>query len=343
MRPAVNRFISSRRARPRPVAKRRLLLLVFLLLAALSMWVVPAAVAGPVAPRASRRVHMDVLYSASLLHAVSKNDAVAAIRLWVETIARQRGWLMDSSISIAENLPELKKRVQEGPVTLVALDPVEYLELADLGVLEPAFTGTTDKSDGTPQFLLVANQESGATAISGLRGKTLAIQANSRADLGRMWIEILLRDGGLGPADRFFGSLSSVPTSSAAALPIFFGKLGAGVVDRASFEVMEEMNPQLGSKLLVLAASPPLLSGILCVDKRTKDNREDLLKGLRELHRTVEGKQILLVFKSSRLKPVSTEDLEQARSLYAKYRLISGKTADPKPGVPGGLHLGARP
>jgi ABC-type phosphate/phosphonate transport system substrate-binding protein len=299
--------------------------------------------AGPDAPQALRRVHMDVLYSASLLHVVGKNDALAAIRLWVETVARQRGWLMDCSVSIAEDLPELKRRVQEGPVSLVLLDPVEYLELAGLGVLEPAFTGTTDKNDGTPQFLLVANRESGVTAIPGLRGKTLAIQTNSRADLGRMWIEVLLHEGGLGPADRFFSSLSSVSTPSAAALPVFFGKLGAGVVDRASFEVMEEMNPQLGSKLLVLAASPPLLPGILCVDKRTKDNREDLLQGLRELHRTVDGKQILLVFKSNRLKPVDTEDLERVRTLYTKYRLISGKTPAAQTAVPGGVRLGVRP
>jgi hypothetical protein len=49
-------------------------LLVSFLLAALSMRAVPPASAGPYAPQVLRRVHLDVLYSASLLHAVGKND-----------------------------------------------------------------------------------------------------------------------------------------------------------------------------------------------------------------------------------------------------------------------------
>jgi hypothetical protein len=88
----------------------------------------PAASAGPDAPQALRRVHMDVLYSASLLHAAGKNEALRAIRLWVETVVRQRGCLMDCSVSIAEDLPELKRRVQGGPVSLVPPVDPEDLE-----------------------------------------------------------------------------------------------------------------------------------------------------------------------------------------------------------------------
>jgi ABC-type phosphate/phosphonate transport system substrate-binding protein len=152
-----------------------------------------------------------------------------------------------------------------------------------------------------------------------------------------MWIEVLLHEDGLGPADRFFSSLSSVSTPSAAALPVFFGKVGAGVVDRDSFEVMKEMNPQLGSRLRVLAVSSPLIKGILCVDKRPILYHDDLMQGLRELHQSTAGKQILMIFKSNRLKPVNTEDLERTRTLCAKYRLISGKTRASKTPAAGTL------
>jgi ABC-type phosphate/phosphonate transport system substrate-binding protein len=215
---------------------------------------------------------------------------------------------------------------------------MEYFEVAGLGLLEPAFTATRGKGDESLQFLLVANREPGVTTISGLRGKTLAIQTDSRADLGRMWTEVLLHEDGLGTADRFFSSISSVSTPSAAVLPVFFGKMGAGVVDRASFEVMKEMNPQIGSRLRVLAASTPLLGGILCVDKRFITYREDLLQGLRDLHQTAEGKQILLVFKSDRMKTVNNEDLERVRTLCAKYLAITGKKAAAKTGEPGLAH-----
>jgi len=172
----------------------------------------------------------------------------------------------------------------------------------------------------------VANQEPGLATISGLRGKTLAIQTDCRADLGRMWIDVLLHESGLGPADRFFGSVSSVSTPSAAVLPVFFGKTGAAIVDRASFQVMNEMNPQIGSRLRVLAASSSLITGVMCVDKRQISYRADLMQALRDLHQTADGRQILLVFKSDRMKPLSREDMEPVRTLCAKYRLIPGKT-----------------
>jgi ABC-type phosphate/phosphonate transport system substrate-binding protein len=152
-----------------------------------------------------------------------------------------------------------------------------------------------------------------------------------------MWIEVLVHEDGLGPADRFFISMSSVSTPSAAVLPVFFGKVGAGVVDRASFEVMKEMNPQLGSRLRVLAMSPPLMKDILCVDKRHIAYREDLMRALRELPQTAAGAQILMVFKSDRLKPVDAEELERVRTLCTKWRLLSGKTVTSKTAAPGAV------
>jgi phosphonate transport system substrate-binding protein len=304
MWPVVKHLFSSRRTVPGPWAVGRGLrpwLLASFLLAALSFQAALAAAAGQDAPPGVRRAHMDILYSSSLFRTVSKNDAIAAMRVWVDTVGRQKGYLLDCNVTVAEDLTELKRDVQKGPAGLVLLDPVEYFELEGLGLLEPAFGGTRGKENERLQFLLVANRESGVTTISGLRGKTLAIQSESRAELGRKWIEVLLHEDGLGPADRFFSSVISAVAPSAAVLPVFFGKVGAGVVDRASFEVMKEMNPQLGSRLRVLAVSSPLLSGILCVDKRHIEYREDLIRILGELDQTTAGQQILMVFKSDKL------------------------------------------
>jgi ABC-type phosphate/phosphonate transport system substrate-binding protein len=333
MQPAVKHFFFSHCALPGLCAVGRWfrpLLLAFFLLAALSFRAVPAAAAGQNVPPGSPRPRLEIIYSSSLFRTVSKNDALAALRVWTETVSRQEGLNADWNPSVAEDVAEIKRRLQEGPVGIVLLDPVEYFDLAGLGLLEPAYTGSRGADEESLQFLLVASQVSGVTTVSGLRGKTLAIQTNSRADLGRKWIEVLLHENGLGPADRFFSSLSSVSTPSEAVLPVFFGKLGAGVVDHASFEVMKEMNPQLGSRLRILAVSPPLLNGIVCVDKRLASDRAPVMKGLRELDQTAEGKQILLIFKANRLKPVNAEDLERVRTLCTKYRLLSGKTVASK-------------
>jgi hypothetical protein len=66
------------------------------------------------------------------------------------------------------------------------------------------------------------------------------------------------------------------------------------------------------------------------VDKRLAGDRAPVMKGLRELDQTAEGKQILMIFKANRLKPVNAEDLERVRTLCTKYRLLSGKTVASK-------------
>ena len=288
-----------------------------------ALWLAPAAAGGPDAVPALRRTRLNVIYSSSLFRTVSRNDAIAAMQVWLATVGRQKGFTVDAHVFVADDLDHMRRLLRETPPGVVLLDPLEYFELAGLGVLDPAFFGAKGRGDEAVQYLLLARQDPGITALADLRGKSLVTYASSRAELGRKWVEVLLHESGLGPADRFFGALSSVTNPSAAVLPVFFGKTGAGVVDRASFEVMKEMNPQLGSKLRTLAVTPPLLDGILCVHKQLLEYRDELLESLRQLHQDPAGSQILLVFKSNKLRPVDPEILERVREIGTKYRRIA--------------------
>jgi phosphonate transport system substrate-binding protein len=309
-------------------------LLAWFLLPAILLWNVLARASGQGQPPALRRASLDVVYSSSLMRSVSRNDAIAAIRAWVDSVGRGRGFLLSGNVSIIDDLSEIKKRVQQGTADLVVLDPLEYFELEGLGLLEPAFVGVRGKGDVRVQFLLVARQAGGVTAIRDHRGASLEVQTYSRADLGRKWIEVLLHENGLGPADRFFSSVTSVSKPSAAVLPVFFGKAGAGVVDRISFELMREMNPQLGSQLRVVDTSPALVDGILCIHKQYAEFREELREALWDLHKDPAGRQILLVFKSDELRPVDIQSLERVRDLWTKYRRISETPATPRMAMP---------
>ncbi len=330
MQPAVQQFSCLRRFSPMSILMGRVFRLCSLAAFLLALPAFQEAPAVAQEQPSLRHARMEVIYSRSLFRTVSKSDAISALRVWGETVSQLNGFAVDYDISVADNLGEIRKRLLEGPIGLVLLDPVEFFELSGSGLLEPAFTGTRGSHDESLQYLLVANEESGAVRISDLRGKPLLIQTDSRADLGRMWIEVSVHDAGLGPADHFFSSERSVFTPSEAVLPVFFGKAGAAVVDRDSFEVMKEMNPQLGSRLRILAMSYPLLNGILCLDKRTVSYRSDLIQGLENLHKTPAGRLMLMFFKSNRLKPVTPEELGRVRTLCLKYRLISKDAATAK-------------
>ena len=208
-----------------------------------AIWLASAAAGAPDPAPALRSTRLDVYYSSSLFRTVSKNDAIAAMQVWLTTVGRQKGFAVEAHVAVADDLDQMKKFVRESRPGLVLLDPLEYFELAGMGLLDPAFFGTKGKGDEAVQYLLLARQDPGIASLADLRGKSLITYASSRAELARKWVEVLLHENGLGSADRFFGALNSVTNPSAAVLPVFFGKAGAGVVDRASFEVMKEMNP----------------------------------------------------------------------------------------------------
>jgi hypothetical protein len=168
----------------------------FLMLASLLFRAVPATAAGPDATPEARRARLDVVYSGSLFRTVSRNDAIAVTRAWVDTVGKQKGFDLDCSVTVAEDLTELS------------------------------------------------------------------------------------------------------------------------------------------SKLRVLAEISPLFEGILCARERPVTYREESMEALRELHQDAAGRQILVVFRSERLRPVNSASLARVRTLCATYRRISAQTASSKTVAP---------
>ncbi len=216
-------------------------------------------------PASLRKARLDMVFSGSLLRTVNRNDAIAAVRVWASMVGRKRGFQIDANIDVVDDLAEIRRRVQAGLVGILELDPVEYLELADLKAIEPVFSASRG-TDLTPsRYLLLVRGETNITSLEGLRGKSIAIHASTGANLGQVWLDAMFHDGGLGQPDRFFHSVEVVPKATAAILPVFFGKADAAVVDEASFDLMKEMNPQVGVKLRVLSTSPQVTEGLICI------------------------------------------------------------------------------
>ena len=113
-----------------------------------------------------------------------------------------------------------------------------------------------------------------------------------------------------------WGSSAFSTTIEAAVLPVFFGQADACVVDASSFQVMCELNPQIGKILEVERHSQPYLETVICIHDRFERNRETLIEGLRGLHEEANGRQILLVFKIARLVPFYVDAVESVRELH---------------------------
>lgn len=268
----------------------------------------------------------------AFLH-VNRNDAEASFKAFIQTVGRQRGYNMMTKVHVFDDAPAFEAAVKSGAIDLVIIDSWRYLAMDIHKLVTPHFITAHQGAHGKRYFLLT-RQGSSVKTLEDLRGKSLTMIEVTNTNVGRPWLETLLMENRLGSPANFFGSVESVGKPSAAVLPVFFGNRDACLVDEPGYEIMKELNPQVGKGVQILKASEPLADALLCLRSSTWSSepfKEDLVKILSELHKEPVGQQILTLFKVSQLLPFEEKQLETVKKLRADYERLHAqaiKSAD---------------
>jgi phosphonate transport system substrate-binding protein len=168
-------------------------------------------------------------------------EALAAIRVWGESVARCAGLAFDGdsapSLNPADLLHTLRNRKLDG----VVLTAPEYVAVA--GILDATFFSYEILVEHGEQYLTLVHARS-AIETSRLAPKWLATRVAAQTP---------------SYAEPFFGRVTKEAKLAQIVLPVYFRKADACIVTRQGFETMCELNPQLRGNLRVLASSPRLL------------------------------------------------------------------------------------
>lgn len=248
---------------------------------------------------------------------VNRNDAEAAFKVFVATLARKRGYAAQSNVHVYDEASDFEPDIRAGKLQLAIIDAWRLLAMDIRPVVEPAFV-TSHGAETGKRYLLLTRRDSGLDRLADLRGRDLAAVDITNASLGQYWLETLLVAENLGVPKSFFSRYEIVNKPSSAVLPVFFGRKPACVVDEVSFELLKELNPQVGNSLQVVRTSDPLVDGVLCVSRAgwaSDQQRQDVLRALGELHAEPDGQQLLTLFKTGPLVPFSDAQLETVRRL----------------------------
>jgi phosphonate transport system substrate-binding protein len=265
-----------------------------------------------------QHLSLHVAYTRSSFHNVNPSDAAAAFRIFAQTAARKRGYESDIDVQLFDSPAACEAEIKKGTINLAILDAWDYLGMDIQPVMEPVFVHL-EQGVILKDYLLLTRRGSGLTVLADLRGKDLMMLEGKGGNLSRAWLDSLLLAQHLETKEAFFRKLEPVAKPSAAVLPVFFGTKSACLVDRAAFQIMSELNPQVGSNLLVLAVSDPYLESITCIGRSgwpSERARQDLIQAMAEFHLEPNGRQILELFKVDQLVPFKDEYLNTARKLW---------------------------
>jgi phosphonate transport system substrate-binding protein len=277
-----------------------------------------AAAAAAETNRTLKPETLTVAYTKAAFLNVNRTDVEAGYIVLAQTVGRRRGYLVTSKVHVFDEASEFEGLLQDEATRLIIVDAWRYLGM-DTSKITPFFV-SSERGKVGKQYLLLSRQGSGLNTLADLRGKEIMVYEVANTTQGRAWLETLLLESRCGKPDEFFATAMSTGKPTAAVLPVFFGKKHACVVDRAAFELMKELNPQVGKAVQVLAESEPLVDSLVCLRNTGWGSgtfREDLIQTLAEFHREPAGAQILTIFKTDRLIPFEEAQLTTMRKLRA--------------------------
>lgn len=263
-----------------------------------------------------------IAFSSGMFTEVHPNDAKAAVKVWGQTIARERGIETDSDAAIFADFNEMSHALRTDRVDAVGMTVVEYEKLRSDTQLSPIYV-TQSGGNAREQYLLLVHSESGIAGLGNLQGRSLIVSQNVRACLAQAWLDTLLIQKGFKAASEFMGSITPMKKPSQAVLPVFFRKSDACVIARSAFSTLCELNPQLEKKLKILESSPDVVPAVFAFRGGYASPVKDrLMDALRRLHETPAGQQVLTIFLADRLEEKPESFLQSAMDIIDRQRVL---------------------
>jgi phosphonate transport system substrate-binding protein len=285
-------------------------------------WPPPLRAAGAVV-REETNLVLRLGFSSSVVANVNENDAKAALKIWTQAIAKERGAYIPTDAQVLNGAEAINRAVQGKLIDALTMTTEEYWMLGGERMSTNVILGING-GVATEEYLLLVRTDRGFARLDDLKGHSLAFSQKSRDSLAPVWFETLLLKSGLGQTIQFCGRIVQGAKVSQAVLPVFFRQTDACVVSRRAFETMTELNPQVGQQLRILASSPPVVPVVFLFRADYADPaRDEIITEIEHVHSTVADQQVLTLFQCDRVEVCPVSALEGTLELLATHARLS--------------------
>jgi len=250
----------------------------------------------------------------------NKNDMLAAMKSWSQTITRERGVDVDPDMIVFDSVEQAVNAVKGRRVDALILLLGEY-SAVPAGLLSGPYFRDQVHGKTYVEFVLLGKKDGAVTELDDLRGARLIAHADSDVQLALDWLDARLAESGLGSASNVASGFERNPKLSATVLSVFFGKSDACLVTLEGFESMVELNPQLSRQLSIVEISPPVIPSLFCFRNDLDEARKTrLFSEITRLGESVTGQQVLRVFKADCMAEVTAEELDRSLALMNQWK-----------------------
>lgn len=266
----------------------------------------------------TERIKMVIGFSQKTLANVDAKDATSALGIYAEELGRQLGY--EAQSRMYEGTDGIVRDMNAGKLDIVATSILEYFQIKSRVDAELAVVHVRN-GKAWCRYLILSSVDGGPSSIDELKGKRIAFRKGD--DLARLYLDTVILKQHRVDAKRFAASIEEKLKASQVILSVFFKQTDACVIDDDAYKIICELNPQVGKKLKVLAASSELVNSVSFFRRGLKESvKQKTITVTNTLKDTPRGKQIFLLFKMTDVVPVSEADLEGVRKLVTEYEAL---------------------
>jgi ABC-type phosphate/phosphonate transport system substrate-binding protein len=265
-------------------------------------------------------------FSQTLFDGVHVIDVRASTQAWVDSLGKKHDIGRGSPVQLYDQIEALDRAMGDELFEVGILSSLDVLQCENRNLLEPAFV-PGNGGQVLQSMLLLVRRDSGIQSLADLRGKSILYPINRYSSVADMWINCALMEQGLASSrEDFFKEIRTHRKMSCVVLPVFFGKCDACCVSQRGYELITELNPQVGKDLMVLDMSPPYLASLVYLRKKCDPElKRKLGNAVMQLHETVDGAQVLMSFHLERYEIYQEGLLDNTEALLARYQQLKAE------------------
>lgn len=265
-------------------------------------------------------------FSTATLGSVNKNDFLAAVKVWTQSLIKDRDVNINPEPKIYEDVPRIAQAIREKSIDGISLTATEYIQLEKHMNKEHIVFAISSQSV-TEEYILLVHKDSGITKLEDLKNGSLLILQSTRMVLSSIWMDTLFAQKKLGKVHDFFSNIKLVNKLDKTILPVFFRQNNACIVTKNGYQTMVELNPQLGQQLKVLMVSPPLVPIVFCFRSDYHSPvRDIILEEISKCHQISPCRQILALFQVDGVTIQSVDHFNSTLELLDRHEYYFNKT-----------------
>jgi hypothetical protein len=152
------------------------------------LWILGALLSSDGVAASDNKPDFRIGFSVRAFTNVNSNDALAAVKVWAEVIARERGILVSPSPRVLKGVDEIRQALINQEIDALALPTDEAWLLRDL--MDPrVYIGDGKGGEIFEEYVLLVHQDSDLQRLDDLRGVSINFMQSSRMSLAPIWLD----------------------------------------------------------------------------------------------------------------------------------------------------------